>query len=433
MIVAIPVIIVMVALNALYVAGEFAAVSARRTKLREAAEAGNRMARWMLPVVEDGQTLDRYVAGCQIGITLSSLLLGAYAQAAIVPGLADLLSGDEPTRASTVALSSTVMLLVTTATQVIFGELIPKSVALQAPTQTAILTAWPVRVSLWVFRPLIAVLNGSGILLLRLLRAPTSGHRHIHSPGEISLLIAESADGGLLSDDEQERLDRALRLGLLPVRRLMVPRMDIIGVEQDETLDATLQRFASSGFTRLPVYLGTLDHIVGTIHAKEVAHRVVAGGAQGQAREVMRPIASVPESMRAEQLVAELRRQRSEQAVVVDEHGSVAGLVTLEDLLGEVLGATDPEEEGALKHLADGRVRLSGRVRVDEAREALGILWEGDSDTVGGIVSERLGHIPTEGECLEIDGIEVEVETVEGLVVRSIIATPLSAAAESAR
>src|SRR5690606_19810667 len=227
------------------------------------------------------------------------------------------------------------------------------------------------RASLWIFRPLIAVLNGSGIAILRLLRTPASGHRHIHSPSEIALLVAESHDGGLLSSEEQTRFERALRLSVLPVRRIMVPRMDIVSVSEDDTLAEVRDRLSESGFTRLPVYRRSPDQLVGVVHAKEITRGIVHGNAQRRIGTVMRPIASVPESMRCERLVAELRRQRSEQAVVVDEHGGVAGLVTLEDLLAEVLGDSralaSGDEEPAV--LPDGRVRLPGRMRIDEAED----------------------------------------------------------------
>ena len=413
--------------NALYVAGEFAAVSARHTRIRQAAEDGSGMARWALGIVESPVSLDRYIAGCQIGITLTSLIVGAYGQATITPGLSTALASFGLGTAAAVGLAATVTLVSLTVLQVLLGELVPKSLALQFPTQTLIYTALPMRLSLWVFRPLIAALNGSGIAILRIMGAPAAGHRHIHSAQEISFLIAESRDGGLLSAAEQERLDRALRLSVLPVRRLMIPRRDIVGVDGDASLREVQEAFVASAFTRLPVFEGTVDRIVGGLRAKEVASHIASGQAELRARSVMRPIAHVPESIRAERLVAELRRQHSEQAVVVDEHGGVSGLVTLDDLLAEVLGVTDTTVNGEVvpERLPDGRVRLPGRMRVDEARKWLGVLWEGESDTLGGIVSEHLGHLAAPGERLEIDGVEVEVESVEHLTVHTLIVTPV--------
>lgn len=428
MITAFTVIAVLIVLTSLYVAAEFAGVSARRTRIRQAAENGSGSARWILHILEDPAGLDRYIAGCQVGITLTSLILGAYGQATVTPRLIGPLSATTglSTGAAT-GLGATLTLIVLTSFAMVIGELVPKSLALQFPTQTAIYTAIPMRVSLWVFGPLILFLNGSGIAILRMLGAPMAGHRHIHSPQEISFLIAESRDGGLLSADEQDRLDRALRLSVLPVRRLMIPRRDIVGVEASATLRQVQDVFVASSFTRLPVYEGTVDRIVGVLRAKEVASHIASDEIDLPARSVMRPIAHVPESIRAERLVAELRRQHSEQAVVVDEHGGVSGLVTLEDLLAEVLGVVDEPAAGEIspERLEDGRVRLPGRMRVDEAHEWLGVLWEGESDTLGGIVSEHLGHIAVPGDRAMIDGVEVEVERVKHLAVYTLLAKPV--------
>ena len=421
------VIAVLILLNALFVAAEFASVSSRHTRIRQAAEEGSRAARWVLGVVQDSSRLDRYIAGCQVGITLASLLLGALGQAAVTPRLAGglhSLGGMSEGTALGVATTGTLLLL--TVGQMLIGELVPKSLALQFPTQTAIYTSGPMRVSLGFFRPLISLLNGSGVTVLRLLGVSTGGHRHIHSPQEISFLIAESRVGGLLSAEEQDRLDRALRLAVLPVRRLMVPRRDIVGVDGDATLIEVQRVLVASAFTRVPVFEGTVDRIVGVLRAKEVASHIASGEGGKVARVVMRPIAHVPESIRAERLVAELRRQHSEQAVVVDEHGGVSGLVTLEDLLVEVLCVAEAPQPGEVvpQRLPDGRVRLPGRMRVDEAHDWLGVLWEGESDTLSGIIAERLGHIAEVGERAVIDGVAVEVESVEHLAVRALLATP---------
>ena len=428
------VIALLIALNALYVAGEFAAVSTRRTRVRQLAEGGSSSARWLLGTIEDGAALDRYVAGCQIGITLSSLLLGAFGQAALTPIVADALEEYlDFGRASALGTAATTVLIGLTATQVVLGELLPKSIALQFPTPVALYTSVPMRASLSLFRPLIAILNGSGIAVLRLLRAPAAGHRHIHSPDEIALLIAESRDGGLLSEEEQHQFERALRLSVLPVRRIMVPRPDIIAVDAADTLHAVHELLAQSGFTRLPVYERTPENMVGVIHAKDVGSRVLVGAGSALARSVMRPVAIVPESMRCERLVAGLRRQRSELAIVVDEHGGVSGLVTLEDLLAEVLGGTEGMNTAnglSPTSLEDGRLRLPGRMRVDEAEEWLGVQWEGESDTLSGLITERLGHLPQPGESLTISGVEVEVEEVDGSVISWLVVRPVDAVDE---
>src|ERR671913_549870 len=219
------IIVLLILLTGLYVAAEFAAVSARRSRLRRLAEDGNGLAARILPVLEDPAALDRYIAVSQIGITLSSLILGAYGQATIAPRVAPLLEGvagmDAAAAESTAAAAVLVFL---TILAVIIGELVPKSLALQDPTRVAIATVIPMQWSLSLFNWSIAFLNGSGMLLMRVMGVPATGHRHVHSPEEIELLIAESRDGGLLEPEEQVRLHRALRLGLRTARQLMVPR-----------------------------------------------------------------------------------------------------------------------------------------------------------------------------------------------------------------
>ena len=251
MLVAAAIIGALILLTALYVAAEFAAVGARRSRLRRLAEDGDGLAARVLPVLEDPRELDRYIAASQVGITLCSLILGAYAQAAIAPHAVPLLQGPfglEPgTAESTAAI---VVLLLLTTLAMILGELVPKSLALQDPTRTARYTVLPMQWSLRVFSWSIKLLNGSGILILKLLGVPSTGHRHVHSPEEIELLIAESRDGGLLEPEEQVRLHRALRLGLRTAKQLMVPRARLVAIDVDTPFEEVLRIVAASPYSR---------------------------------------------------------------------------------------------------------------------------------------------------------------------------------------
>ena len=325
--------------TALYVAAEFAAVSVRRSWVRRLAEDGNRRARQLLPYVDDAHKLDEYVAVSQIGITLSSLVLGAYAQATLGYRLAPYFERQfalAPESAESVAASS--ILIVLTALAMIIGELVPKSLALQFPTETALATVFPMRVSLWVYRPLIVLLNGSGSLVLRLFGARASGHRHVHSPEEIEMLIAESRDGGLLEPDEQQRLWRALRLSQRTARELMVPRQQLAMIDGAVPLGDAMRLAAASAFSRLPVYRGSEDNVVGTLRTKDLALQYIEGASLPLER-VMRPIATVEPSMTADRLLAFLREKRVHQAVV-REDGKLLGLITVQDVLGAFLSDT---------------------------------------------------------------------------------------------
>lgn len=423
------VIVGLIALTALYVAAEFAAVSVRRSRIRQRAEQGDAAALRLLPYLDDPQALDRYIAACQIGITLTSLIIGAYGQASMAGPLADLIRRVAPNVSESGARSTAavVILVVLTVLAMVLSELVPKSLALQFPTQVALRTSLPMRWSLIAFSIFIRFLNGSGNLALRAMGVQPVGHRHIHSPEEIDLLIAESRDGGLLEPDEHRRLRRALQLGIRPARHLMVPRQEIIGVEIDTPIDQVLTRMAQTPYTRLPVYRGDIDHVEGLLHTKDLFRGYLDSGRVRSIRELMRPILMVHESVTADRLLTLMRERRSHAAIVMDEFGGVAGLVTLDDVLTEVMGEIADEfreDEQRPERLDDGRVRLPGWMRLDEAEPWIGMLWEGDADTVGGRVMEELGHVPRVGEAVEIDGVRVEVETVSGHAVGSVLATP---------
>ncbi|MEN3336790.1 MAG: magnesium and cobalt exporter, family [Acidobacteriota bacterium] len=418
------IIVLLILFTGLYVAAEFAAVSARRGRLRGLAQDGNTLAARLLPVLENPRELDRYIAASQVGITLSSLILGAYGQAALAPHIAPLferMGSLQPATANSTAAA--VVLVCLTMLAVVLGELVPKSLALQHPTRTALFTVLPMQWSMRAFAWSIWFLNGSGVLLLRLLRVPSSGHRHVHSPDEIALLIAESRDGGLLEPEEQVRLHRALRLSLRTARQLMVPRARLAAIEASLPFHDVLRVVASSPYSRLPVYRGSLDTVVGILHIKDVVMRFVTSGRLSVA-SLLRPIARVPDSMPADRLLAFLRERRSHQALVVDSSDTVVGLITLEDVVGELLGGVADEFKGAQLRpirLSDGRLRLPGLMRLEQAAPLIGQPWSGAAETVGGLIVERLGRVPAPGEETVIDGVPVEIEAVEGGGVASVI------------
>lgn len=426
------VILFLIAMTALYVLAEFAAVSARRSRIRQLAEEGNASASNLLPVLEDARELDRYIAASQIGITISSLGLGAYGQATLAVWMAPLFEqwgGLQKVAAQ--STSALVVLIGLTVLHMVLGELVPKSLALQYPTQSALYTVIPMRWSLKLFSWFISVLNGSGVAVLKLLGVPQTGHRHIHSPEEIELLIAESRDGGLLEPDEQLRLHRALRLGIRPARQLMIPATKMAAINIDTPVDEILEKVIKSPYTRLPVYRGSADNVIGMLHTKDLVTRYAERRDIASIEDMMRPITIISESLTADRLLTLLRERRSHQAIAVDEFGRVSGLVTLEDILAEVLGeVTDEFKAGQPRpeRLPDGRIRLPGLMRLYEAEPWIGTQWHGESDTVGGRVVEAVGHLPNAGERLAIDGVDVEVEKITNRTVASVLVVPVSPA-----
>ena len=325
--------------NSFYVAAEFGAVGVRRSRVRRMSEDGHAGARRLLPYIQHSADLNRYVAASQVGITLSSLILGAVGQSiaaiAVAPSLAAW-AGFEPKTASTTAAAIVLVLL--TGIQVVIGELVPKSIALRFPTEVAIMTVLPMRWSLAAFKPLIAVLDGTATALLRLFGISFSGHRHLHSPDEIALLFAESRDGGLLEPDEQQRLHKALRLSRQTARDLMVPRDKLTMVDADSAWLDALQTAAATPYSRLTVYRGSRDRIVGMLRVKDLVQRYVTDGPPESIAPLVRAVVKVPHDLPGDQVIARLRDKRAHQAVVVDADGVIIGLVTIQDVLAQFLG-----------------------------------------------------------------------------------------------
>ena len=423
--VAILVVAALIVVNAVYVAAEFAAVSARRSRIRQLAEQDNRLACWLIPILDQPASLERYIAACQIGITVAGLVLGAYAQATIASALTPWIGrvGFQESTAQSVSVGL-VLLLLTTA-QVIFAELVPRSLALRYPTQAALYAVIPMAPSMWLYRPFITWLNATGLVLRRLLGAPPRAHRHIHSPEEIELLIAESRDGGLLEADEHRRLRRALRLNLRQAKQLMVPRPEISAINITTPLDEVIRLVAQSPYSRLPVYRDSIDNIVGMLHTKDLVRWLVSGASGGALDAIIRPIASVHESVTVDKVLRQLRERRTHQALVVDEFGGTSGLITLEDVLAELLGDVGDEfkaGEPVAETLPDGRVRLPGQMPVDDAATYLNTRWDTDATTLNGLITEALGHLPTPGERVAIGDFEFEVEDVRRRAMVSAIA-----------
>jgi CBS domain containing-hemolysin-like protein len=339
----------LIAANALYVAAEFAAVAVSRARIRAHAEEGHAGARWLLPFVDQPQQLDRYIACCQVGITLSSLVLGAYGQATLAPPLAVAfgdLGGWEDAAARSASFASVLVGL--SVSQMVFGELMPKALALHFPDRMALLTTTPMAWSLRLFAPLIWVFNGSGLALLRLIGVRQATHRHVHSPEEIELLLAVPDGDGELDAEERSRLQRALRLSSLHASDLMVTRDEIVAIEVDTPLDAVMRIGAEQPYTRFPVFRGTIDTPVGILHTKD-AVRAHARGTPRALADLLRPVVTLPLDAPADRILVTMRERRASQAMVMDERGRVAGMITLRDVLGTVFGALADEFKSGVR------------------------------------------------------------------------------------
>src|SRR3954463_6694874 len=423
MVVAAGVILLLMALTGFYVAAEFGAVGVRRSRLRRLCEDGDSTASRLLPVVENPQRLNRYIAASQVGITLAGMALGAYAEAVITPVVAPLIDDLAIAGDAAESVASGIVLVSLTILSVVLGEMVPKTVALRYPTETALATAIPMLWSGRLYAWFIVILDRSAALLRRLLGMPTATHRHVHSPEEIALLIAESRDGGLLEPQEQVRLHRALRLGLRSARQLMVPRSRLAAIDASLPFEEILRGVAASPYSRLPVYRASVDNIVGILHTKDVVMRYVRAGGLSVAA-LRGPIVRLPDTMAADRLLTFLRERRSHQALVVDVSDSIVGLITLEDVVAELLGGVADEFKSVHARpirLSDGRLRLPGSMRLDQAAPLVGSAWRSGDGTVGDRIVAALGRVPEAGEEIDVDGLHVEVEAVEGGAVVSVI------------
>jgi CBS domain containing-hemolysin-like protein len=427
------VITALLLINALYVAAEFATLSSRRSRLAQMAEEGNRLAGMILPIVEEPRRLDTYIAACQLGITLSSLVLGFYAQAALSSAVAPWLERlGISSGVAALSLSATVILLVLTGFQVVIGELVPKNIAVQYPERLALLTAVPLRWSMVLFQPLIWLFNGSGQAILKLMGVePTREHVHIHTADEIAILVEESGAGGVLDQQEQRLIENTLWMRRSSVRQIMVPRTRVLAAPVDTPCDQLFSQLANSYFSRLPLYEGNIDNIVGVVHLKDLlCLHAQAGAGCLDVRPVMAPGLFIPESMPVDEAFALLQTRRYHVAVVLDEFGGTAGIVTLEDLIEEIFGEVQDEfdqEVPLFRVLPGNRVLVRWDWLVEDLNELLHLqLPSAEADTIGGLVLNELAHVPEVGELVDVAGVSLRVERVEGKGVAavSLPATP---------
>jgi CBS domain containing-hemolysin-like protein len=429
------IVAVLIFFNSLYVAGEFASVSARKTRIIQLADEGNRLAKVLLPVLQDPDKLDNYIAASQVGITLSSIGLGIYGQQQIAPLIAPWIArlslGLAPSTVGHVAaagIASTLVLLLLTTLQVVLGELVPKSVAIQYPERLALLTALPMKWSAdYILKPLIVLLNGSGRLLLKLLGATHGGeHVHVHSPEEIVILVKESHRGGLIDADERQFLQNIFRSSGIHAGEIAVPRTRLVVASVDARVDRVLKLAAESAYTRIPLYEQDIDHIVGFAHLRDLFALYRTDPAAGL-RGILRSIPFVPESLPITEVWNRLDEAQSYLAIVFDEYGGTAGLITREDLIEELFGELQDEfdqERALITPAGEGRIIVRGDMLIASLNDLLDFTLPHEAaHTIGGLMMAVLGRLPQVGDQIEIDGIRLRVEAVAHRSVTAVCVT----------
>lgn len=409
------VIALMVTFNALYVAAEFATVGSRRSRVQEAADGGSAPAARLMTILRDPKALDDYVAVCQIGITLSSLVAGAYGQAQLTPLLEPALG------ASGRAAAVLIVLIAITSVQVVLGELLPKTAALRYPERLAMATLPPMLASRWVLRPLVSLFNGSAFRIMRWWKlGGDHSHANVHSPEELAGLYRASAKGGLIDAAEREMLAGVLNVEDRSVREIMTPRRRMVTVPLDADVGTALRQMAESAHTRFPVTVDD-DEIVGLVDLRD-AFAAAQVDPTAPLSDIVRPISAVIDMLTVPGLWRQLREDRSHCAIVVNEFGSVTGMVTLEDALEEVFGEVqdefDEEQDPIVE--AGGRVQVRGDVLLEALEDRFGIAPpEVDVDTIGGLLWHELGRLPVVGDEIVVDpsGTVVRVDAMDGTAV----------------
>jgi CBS domain containing-hemolysin-like protein len=425
-------ILALVLANGFFVATEFAVVAVRRSRIEELAREGHRGAHAARQVIG---RLDAYIAACQLGITIASLGLGWIGEPALAraiqPLLAPLVGRGAPTAAHAVAVG--VAFAVITALHIIAGELAPKGLALQRPEATVLWVARPIRLFYAVFRWPITALNFLGNGLLRLVGLePATGQEMVHSVEELRLLVTASQRAGVVEASEARIASRAFQLGDLTAGALMTPRTEIEALVVDTPFDAVVARAVASRYSQLLVYDGSLDNILGAVHVRDVFRAVVQGG-RPDLRQLLRPVLTVPETKRADVLLDEMRRAPTQVAVVVDEYGGTAGIVTLEDLVEGLVGRIEESSGGVAgqpRLEPDGALVLDGLTRLHEVEELTGLTIDdadrAAADTLSGLFMARLDRIPQVGDEIVLGERTLRVERLRGRRVAAVRVSPVA-------
>ena len=413
-------VVVLVLLNGFFVAAEFSLVSVRQTRIVELVEAGNTRAE---TVQEALKNPDRVIAATQLGITLASLGLGWIGEPALSHLLQPILElfPIELREGLSHSLSAGLAFAVITFLHVVVGELAPKSIALQDPERTSLVVAGPTLWSERLFKPFIWALNGTGNALLRLVGVePASGHELVHSVEELKMLVTASTREGVVAEQESELLHAIFDFGDLLVRQVMIPRTEVIAVEADLPLNEILPLITESTYTKIPVYDDDLDNILGIMHVKDLLRTMQEGGWQSSTvRSLVREPLYVPETLLVSALLRELRNNRQHIAIVLDEFGGTAGLVTLEDILEEIVGeVSDPFDKFTpeIEPLEDGSYLIDGLCLMEDVNNTLGLnLHDPAYDTIAGYTLGKLGRIPKVEDKVYGDQVIIQVELMDGM------------------
>jgi len=419
--------------NGFFVAAEFSLVTVRKTRIDQLISEGNRMARTVRRALDDP---DGYIAATQLGITMASLGLGWIGEPALAelftPAVTYVWPGSDPQSLSFLArvhaIAATFAFLLITALHIVLGELAPKTVALANPEKTSLIVVKPTELFMKVFWPFIRLLNGMGRAVVTAFgfKAP-SGHHLVHSEEELKMLVTASQEAGVLEEREEQMLHRVFGFGDLTAGQVMIPRTEMVALPLSTTLKEIISLIAEQPYSRLPVFRNGPDDVVGILHVKDLFKPMAHPDAPFDLQSIVREPLTIPETMPCDDLLADMQRRRTHHALVIDEYGGTAGLVTFERLMERIVGESDTEAKWSrFTTLADGSCIIDGLALVGDVNERFGLdIDEETYNTIGGYVLGRLGRRPRVGDQVEVDGRIMRVESLDGLrVARVFLSRP---------
>ena len=416
--------------NALFVAAEFAIVAVPRTAVEHRASLGEGLSSRLLELLSSSRQRDRFIATAQLGITVASLGLGMYGEHTLAVWLEPRLEplADSARFITAHAAASVVAITTLTYLHIFLGEMVPKALALSRAEATARVVFWPMRVLLFALFPVVVFLDGVGAACLRLVgvRRQIDTREESYSPEELQLIVEESAAGGALRAESGRLVRELFEFGDLTAGEAMVPRVRVVGIPVGASPADLRRLLLTHRHTRYPVFDGDLDHIVGMLHVKDLLRRLILD--ERIAAADVRPLAVAPETSSLDAVLATMQRAHAHMAVVIDEHGGTAGVLSLEDLAEEVVGEID---EGAplapaLVAQPDGSVVASGTLRLDELGQHFGVELQLDEvDSVSGLVMALLDRPPVAGDVVKFDHFQFTVITVSGHGARDVAVRPI--------
>ncbi len=423
------IVAVLVLLNGLFVSAEFSIIGVRPTQLEQLIEDGDKKAEKVLSIVDSRKKQDRYIATAQLGITIASLGLAMYAEPQIAhliePYLALLPFALSEELVKTVGYLISLGIL--TYLHVVLGEMVPKSLALSNAAQTSIRLTGAMSWSQRFLSYPVHFLNAIGNMLLRLFRVPPAeGHDRVLSSEELELLVAESTQGGLFNAEEQEMINNIFDFSERTVEQVMTPRTKVAAIAHDVSRQELLEFVTTSPHSRFPVYENDRDHVIGILHLKDIVRQTIKSQSRFDLRLILRSMPAVPDDLPVQTLLAAFKRQKLHMAVVLDEFGGMAGIVTLEDLVEEIVGEVQDEfdeEHEPYEEVSPGVVKVIGSYLVDDFGDGFwGIDPLPDVETVGGLVVSKLGRPPKVGDVVYYNdrAISVEVLSVDGRAVSRV-------------